>query len=180
MNDMQKFPIPPEIVEAAARAAGENYWSVHNPEQSPTNIEVWKKVAEAAIRTALDELGLRGVTGGTGSVPSDSHWASVVIDDAFEPRELTEAESVMLYESGLGIDVERMWIRPGVRDTEREPTPSLVAVSASNLRAGDLMLLRVDQVLGPNVDGKIERVGIENGPLLPEQQVWRARRPNGS
>jgi hypothetical protein len=42
-----------------------------------------------------------------------------VIDGAFEPRELTEAESVMLYESGLGIDVERMWIQPG------EPTASV-------------------------------------------------------
>jgi len=51
----------------------------------------------------------------------DSHWATVVIDDAFEPRELTEAESVLLYDSGIGIDVERMWIRPGVPDTEQEP-----------------------------------------------------------
>jgi rRNA maturation endonuclease Nob1 len=51
----------------------------------------------------------------------DSHWATVVIDDAFEPREITEAESVELDESGLGIAVDRMWIRPGVRreDTER-------------------------------------------------------------
>ena len=54
----------------------------------------------------------------------DSHWATVVIDDAFEPRELTEAESVLLYESGIGIDVERMWIRPGVRDTERPDEPT--------------------------------------------------------
>jgi hypothetical protein len=50
----------------------------------------------------------------------DSHWATVVIDGAFEPREITEAEAEQLYESGIGIDVERMWIRPGVRDTEQE------------------------------------------------------------
>lgn len=51
----------------------------------------------------------------------DSHWATVVIDGAFEPREISEAEAEQLYESGIGIDVERMWIRPGVRDTEQEP-----------------------------------------------------------
>ena len=58
----------------------------------------------------------------------DSHWATVVIDDAFEPRELTEAESVLLYESGIGIDVERMWIRPGVR---KGPTATNEAVDDS-------------------------------------------------
>jgi hypothetical protein len=51
----------------------------------------------------------------------DSHWATVVIEpENFEPRELTEAESIELDESGLGLAVERMWIRPGVRDTEQE------------------------------------------------------------
>jgi hypothetical protein len=51
----------------------------------------------------------------------DSHWATVVIDDAFEPREITEAEAEQLYESGIGVDVERMWIRPGVRDPDQGP-----------------------------------------------------------
>ena len=54
----------------------------------------------------------------------DSHWATVVIEpESFEPRELTEAESVELDESGLGIAVDRMWIRPGVWDPEQEPRP---------------------------------------------------------
>jgi hypothetical protein len=72
----------------------------------------------------------------------DSHWASVVIDGAFEPRELTEAESVLLYESGIGIDVERMWIRPGVRkgpaatsEDTGEVTPYGEALSLIDLRA---------------------------------------------
>ena len=50
------------------------------------------------------------------ALSDDSHWATVVINaENFEPRELAEAEAVELYESGLGIAVERMWIRPGVR-----------------------------------------------------------------
>jgi hypothetical protein len=56
------------------------------------------------------------------------------------------------------------------------PVPELVSVPASELRAGDLVLLRVDQVCGPNADGKIELVCVEAGPLLPEQQVVRAKR----
>jgi hypothetical protein len=72
----------------------------------------------------------------------DSHWASVVIDGAFEPRELTEAEAEMLYESGLDIGVERMWIRPGMR---KHPT-------ATNEETGEVT--PYDEALPPLQDSK--------------------------
>jgi hypothetical protein len=71
---------------------------------------------------------------GRAVLSDDSHWATVVIDpENFEPRELSEAEAVELDESGLGIAVERMWIRPGVRDTER-PDARLTADEHKGIR----------------------------------------------
>lgn len=88
----------------------------------------------------------------------DSHWATVVIDDAFEPREITDAEAEQLYESGIGIDVERMRIRPGVRDTERPdelvdfPEETLVALKEliyplEDLPSSDRLLRMVEKAI---------------------------------
>jgi hypothetical protein len=102
----------------------------------------------------------------------DSHWATVVIDDAFEPRELTEAESVLLYESGIGIDVERMWIRPGVR---KGPT-------ATNEDTGEVT--PYGEALPPLQDSeRSRRAGLRgSGPrpqnsetIIPYQQVKTER-----
>lgn len=61
-------------------------------------------------------------------------------------------------------------------DERNTAMPEIETVPASQLRAGDVVALRVDQVLGPNPEtGKIELSGVEAGPLLPEQEVWRVR-----
>jgi hypothetical protein len=51
----------------------------------------------------------------------------------------------------------------------------LETVPASELRAGDIVALRVDQVLANYTAGKVELSGVEHGPLLPEQECWRVR-----
>lgn len=55
----------------------------------------------------------------------------------------------------------------------------LVSVLARDLRAGDEVLLRVDQVLAAD-GGRVALVGVEMGPFLGEQQILRARHPDGS
>jgi hypothetical protein len=49
----------------------------------------------------------------------DGVWATVVINDAFEPTEITDVKFLEEL-SETGVSLERMFIRPGVRDTEQE------------------------------------------------------------
>lgn len=56
-------------------------------------------------------------------------------------------------------------------------TPQIESVKAEDLRAGDQVVLRVEQVLG---DGhRTYLVGVETGPLLPRQKCWRLAHPKG-
>lgn len=55
--------------------------------------------------------------------------------------------------------------------------PELEVVGATELRAGDEVLLRVDQVLQDPKTGRVELVGVESEPRLPEQMCVRARHP---
>lgn len=70
-------------------------------------------------------------------------------------------------------------VRAGAASRVPSASGELVSVLARDLRAGDEVLLRVDQVLAADA-GRVALVGVETGPFLAEQQILRARHPDGS